>query len=75
MLSEIAHPNWFGVCGMYAMTDEARFTAHFGRSLQPMGSTKELIVTALLSALDLFQIAHNQISTEMPKLLAGLEPL
>ena len=35
VLSEIAHPNWRGVFGMYSKTDEAKFTAHFG---PPRGS-------------------------------------
>ena len=34
VLSEIAHPNWRGVFGMYSKTDEAKFTAHFGRTLR-----------------------------------------
>ena len=65
MLSEIAHPNWMGVFGMYARTDEPRFTAYFGRDLQPTDSLRGLIVTALLNALDLFQLAYNRISVEM----------
>lgn len=33
-LSEIAHPNWGGVVGMYAKMEEATFTARFGCDLQ-----------------------------------------
>jgi hypothetical protein len=62
ILSEIAHPNWGGVFGMYAKTDEAKFTAHFGRGLRSTEGTKRAVVNALLGALGLFELTYNRIS-------------
>jgi hypothetical protein len=73
VLSEIAHPNWRGVFGMYSKTDEAMFTAHFGRGLRQTDSPKCAIVNALLGALGLFELAYNRISDAMPRFLAELE--
>jgi hypothetical protein len=73
MLSEIAHPNWRGVFGMYSRTDEPNFTAHFGRNLRSTEGTKDVVVNTLLGALGLFEFAYNQISDTMPELLAELE--
>jgi hypothetical protein len=75
MLSEIAHPNWRGVFGMYSRTDEPNFTAHFGRGLRPTEGTKGAIVNALLGALGLFEFSYNRISEAMPEFLAGLESI
>ena len=75
MLSEIAHPNWRGVFGMYAKFDEPKFTAHFGRELRPTGGTKGTIVSALLGALDVFEFAYNRISDVLPEFLAELNSI
>jgi len=75
ILSEIAHPNWRGVFGMYAKTDEVKFTAHFGRGLRSNEGTKGAIVTALLGALGLFELAYNRILDGMPEFLAELESI
>jgi hypothetical protein len=75
ILSEIAHPNWRGVFGMYAKTDEAKFTAHFGRGLQSSEGTKGTIVNVLLGALGLFELAYNRISNGMPEFLAELDKI
>lgn len=75
MLSEIAHPNWRGVFGMYARTDESNFTAHFGRGLRSTEVMKGPIVNALLGALGSFEFAYNRISDAMPGFLAELESI
>lgn len=75
MLSEVAHPNWRGVFGMYAKTDEPKYTAHFGRGLRSTESTKGTVVNALLGALGLFEFAYNRISDAMPEFLAELETI
>ena len=75
ILSEIAHPNWRGVFGMYAKTDQATFTAHFGRGLRSTEGTKDQIVNALLAALGLFEFAYNKISEALPEFLAELESI
>lgn len=72
ILSEIAHPNWRGVFGMYSKTDEAKFTAHFGRGLRGTEGMKDAIVNALLGALGLFEFSYNRISDAMPGFLAEL---
>jgi len=75
MLSEIAHPNWRGVFGMYAQTNELEFTAHFGRGLPAAEGVKGTIVNALLGALGLFEFAYNQISNAMLEFLAELQSI
>jgi hypothetical protein len=75
MLSEIAHPNWRGVFGMYAKTNEAEFTAQFGRGLRSSEGTKAAIVNVLLGALGLFELAYNRISDEMPEFLGELDTI
>ena len=75
VLSEIVHPNWRGVFGMYAKTDETTFTAHFGRGMRSTEGTKGAIVNALLGALELFEFAYNRISDAMPEFLAELESI
>jgi hypothetical protein len=75
ILSEIAHPNWRGVFGMYAKTDEGKFTAVFGRGLWSTEAIKGAIVSALLGALRLFELAYNKISDGMPEFLAELESI
>lgn len=75
MLSEIAHPNWRGVFGMYGENDEPRFTANFGRGLRPVEHVKSPIVNALLGALGLFEYAYNRISDEMPGFLSELSSI
>jgi hypothetical protein len=73
LLSEIAHPNWSGVVGMYADTDEANYTTYFGRGLKGSGSTTHAIACALLVAGEIFERAYNQIADEMPVYLSELE--
>ena len=60
---------------MYSKTDEAKFTAHFGRGLRDAEGMKETIVNALLGALGLFEFAYNRISDAMPGFLAELESI
>ena len=74
-LSEIAHPNWRGVFGLYAKTDEPKFIARFGRGLRQNDRTKAPIVNALLGALGLFEFAYNRISDAMPDFLRELESI
>jgi hypothetical protein len=74
-LSEIAHPNWRGVFGMYAKTDEPKFTAHFGRNLRSNDSIKGAVVSGLVGALGLFELAYDRISDGLPGFLAELESL
>jgi hypothetical protein len=61
-LSEIAHPNWSGVFGMYSKTDETQFITYFGRGLRGTEDTKGMIASAMLGSLGLFEYAYNRIS-------------
>jgi hypothetical protein len=51
ILSEIAHPNWLGVFGMYSKRDEAQFITYFGRGLRGTKSKKAMILNAVLGSL------------------------
>jgi hypothetical protein len=69
-LSEIAHPNWAGVSGLYSKNDEPNFTANFGRGLRLVDGTRGMITNALLGSLGGFEYAYNRISDLMPAFLA-----
>jgi hypothetical protein len=72
-LSEIAHPNWSGVVGMYSKIDQERITTHFGRGLHPAERTRNMIANAMLGSLGVFEFSYNRISDLMPTFLAELE--
>jgi hypothetical protein len=74
-LSEIVHPNWMGVSGMYSKTDKANYIVYFGRGLRPSEGTRDSISNATLGALGAFEFAYNRIADLMPAFLAELEPL
>lgn len=74
-LSEIAHPNWSGVAGLYSKPDTTRILTEFGRGLRDTSGIVEMIANALVGSLGLFEVAYNRISEEMPAFLAELEPL
>lgn len=74
-LSEIAHPNWRGVLGMYSKTDSVNFITHFGRGLRGTESTVGNTVNAMLGALSLFEFAYHKIATNLPVFLTELESL
>lgn len=74
-LSEIAHPNWAGVAGLYSKPDTNRFLTEFGRGLRDTKHTVDMIANALLGSLGLFELAYNRIAEAMPAFLAELEPI
>ena len=74
-LSEIAHPNWRGVFGLYSITDEAEFTTYFGRGLRGGENNRNMVADLLVGSLMLFEYAYNKISEAMPAFLAELEPI
>jgi len=73
-LSEMAHPNWRGVFGLYAETDRANYISYFGRALgdKPAHATGT-ILDSMLGSLGAFEYAYNRISEMMPGFLAELE--
>jgi hypothetical protein len=74
-LSEIAHPNLWGVVGLYSKTDEPNFTTYFGRGLRGADSSRSRISSAMLGSIGAFEYAYNQISNLMPAFLTELETI
>jgi hypothetical protein len=74
-LSEIVHPNWGGVFGLYSKTDEPNFITYFGRGLRGADSLRSRITSAMLGSPGAFEYAYNQISNLMPAFLAELESI
>jgi len=74
-LSEMTHPNWQGVFGLYSRTDEAEFTTYFGRGLRGAENNKGMVADLLVGSLNLFEYAYNKISEAMPAFLAELEEI
>lgn len=74
-LSEIAHPNLWGVVGLYSKTDEPNFTTYFGRGLRGADSSRSRISSAMLGSIGAFEYAYNQISNLMPAFLTELESI
>jgi len=74
-LSEIAHPNWLGVSGLYSKSDEPNYIAYFGRGLRGADSSRGMIVNAILASLGAFEYGYNRISELMHAFLAELESI
>jgi hypothetical protein len=74
-LSEIAHPNWAGVAGLYSKNDKSNFITHFGRGLRGVDSSRGMITNAILGSLGAFEYAYNRITDLMPAFLAELESI
>jgi hypothetical protein len=74
-LSEMAHPNWSGVVGLYSKTDKEKCFTSFGRALRNADGNVGMIANALLVSLSAFEYAYNKISNALPAFLAELESL
>lgn len=74
-LSDIAHPNWLGVSGMYSKPDKPNFMTCFGRGLRRADTSRGMITSAMLGSLSAFEYAYNRISDVMPTFLAELESI
>jgi hypothetical protein len=74
-LSEIAHPNWAGVVGLYSKNDEPNFITYFGHGLRGVDSSRHMITSAMLGSLGAFEYAYNRIAELMPVFLAELESI
>src|SRR5260370_40857585 len=74
-LSEIAHPNWRGVAGLYSKNDEPNFIAYFGRGLHSADSSRGMITNAMLGSLGAFEYAYNRISELLLAFLAELQSI
>ena len=74
-LSEIAHPNWLGVSGLYSKNDEPNYITYFGRGLRDADSLRGMIISAILGSLGAFEHAYNRISEVIPVFLSELESI
>jgi hypothetical protein len=74
-LSEIAHPNWSGVSGLFAWTDKAEFTTYFGHPKERRISALNHCVLAFSASLSLFELDYNNLAELMPGWLSELEQL
>jgi hypothetical protein len=74
-LSEMTHPNWAGVVGLYSKDDKPNFITHFGRGLRGVDSSRGMITNAMLGSLGAFEYAYNRIADLMPAFLAELESI
>jgi hypothetical protein len=70
-LSEFAHPNWSGVCGLFSSIDRKNYVTHFGRALRAP-HPKNICCVLLVTSLELFEHAYNSISDTLPKYLEEL---
>jgi hypothetical protein len=73
-LSDIAHPNWSGVCGMYSKMAPNLIT-RFGRGLGHPDRSRGMIKIAMYDSLIAFEFAYHRISDLMPAFLAELESI
>ncbi|MFD1984276.1 hypothetical protein ACFSOZ_16640 [Mesorhizobium newzealandense] len=65
-LSEIVHPNWAGVAGLYSKPDPPRYLTDFGRGLRETKGTVDMIANALLGSLGLFELAYPAVGEGDP---------
>ena len=72
-LSEIVHPNWSGVVGLYSKTDYEKFITYYGRGLRGVTETQKKILSSLLGSLGAFEYAYNRISDTMVVYISELE--
>ena len=75
LMSEIAHPNWSGVAGLFSRDDTKTFVTYFGRfpnKTQPI--TTHAILT-LSASIALFESDYNNLGDLLPPWLAELQPL
>ena len=73
-LSEVAHPNYSGVLGLYSQTDRKNFRTHFGKGLRGDDRAKGAC-HALVGSLGLFELAYNRIADILEVWLTELSPL
>lgn len=74
-LSDIVHPNWRGVAGLYSANDTTSLITNFGRGLRGVDSTRGSITSALLGSLGAFEHSYNRIGDVLPDFLAELESI
>ena len=75
MLSEVVHPNFNGVIGMYCIIDKEEFSAAFGRNLKGYNTRATAASMALAVSLSLSKYAYNSISDMMKDWIGELDRL
>jgi hypothetical protein len=73
LLSEVAHPNWLGVVGLYSKYDEENLETEFGRGLNAKRAIQ--IAHALALGLATFEVGYDKITDALPAFLDELEKL
>lgn len=74
-LSEIAHPNWTGVNGLYSETDYENHITKFGRDLKTSQSIARSAAIELTTTLKIFEYAYNGVGNILPDYIAEFDPL
>jgi hypothetical protein len=75
-LSEIAHPNWLGVSGMYSKIDRENFVVYYGRGLRAgHDQAGARLAHVLVGSLLTFEDGYNNIGIALAAFLDELEPL
>lgn len=74
-LSEIVHPNWSGVIGMYCSMDKKEFSASFARDTKGYHASATAASMALAVSLSLSKYAYNSISDMMKDWTDDLDKL
>src|SRR5260370_39432676 len=59
-LSEIAHPNWRGVAGLYSKDDGPNFIRYFGRGHHSADNSRGIITNTMRGSLGPFQDGHQR---------------
>ncbi len=73
--SEVAHPNYSGVVGLFAEIDRPSFVMNFARGWSRNEVKPQSAIEILATCLDLFILVYNEIADQMQGYLAELEPL
>ena len=74
-LSEVAHPNWSGVGGLFSFIDNENYTTEFGRFANRITAPRLNALRALYAALGVVRIAYNGLADLLPSWIAEYEPL
>lgn len=74
-LSEIAHPNWEGVAGLYSKLNRDDYQVIFGRDKHFYRLRRTQTAILLLTFLQLFELKYNWISDRLSAWIAEMTPI
>ena len=75
LMSEIAHPNWSGVSGLFSRNDTENFVVYFGKFREKTQHIRSHAILALSTTVALFELDYNNLAEIMPEWLSELESL